>query len=53
VLAKHQEFMMYFGRESLTATPTVCQQLIQMQLQLGVVLPQASKVVRNSGKPLQ
>jgi hypothetical protein len=44
---------MYFGRESLPATAPVSQEVIQMQLQFGVVLPQASEVVRNSGKPLQ
>jgi hypothetical protein len=53
MLAKHQEFLMYFGRESLATTAPVSQKVIQVQPQFGVVLPHASEVVRNSGKPLQ
>jgi len=39
VLAQHQEFMMYFGRESLPAAAPVSQKLIQVQLQFDVVVP--------------
>jgi len=53
VLAKHQEFVMYFWRESSAATAPVSQKVIQVQLQFGVVLPHPSEVVRNSRKPLQ
>ena len=44
---------MYFGWESLAAPAPVSQKVIQVQLQLGVVVPHASEVVGNSRKPLQ
>jgi len=53
VVAKHQEFVMYFGRKSSAATAPVSQEVIEVQLQFGAVLPQASEVVRDSRKPLQ
>ena len=53
VLAKHQEFLMYFGREALAAATPVSQEFIQVQLRFGVVMPNAGEEVRNSRKPLQ
>jgi hypothetical protein len=47
-IAKHQEFLMYFGWEPLAASSPVGQEVIQVQLQFDVVIPNASEVVRNS-----
>jgi hypothetical protein len=53
VLAKHQEFLMYFGWKSLAAPAAIGQEVIQAQPQFGGVIPHASEVVGNSRKPLQ
>jgi hypothetical protein len=53
VLAKHQKFVMYFGRKALAAPAAVGQEVIQVPLQFGVVMPYASQVVGNSRKPLE
>lgn len=53
ILAKHQEFVMYVGGESLAPPAPVSQEVIQVQLQLGIVMPHTSEVVRNSWKSLK
>ncbi len=53
ILAKHQEFVMYIGGESLAPPAPVSQEVIQVQLQLGIVMPHTSEVVRNSWKSLK
>ena len=44
---------MDFRGEALTAPAPVSQEVIQLQLQFGVVVPHAGEVVCNSWKPLQ
>jgi hypothetical protein len=48
VLAQHQDLVMNIGRKSAAPSTAVNQEVVKVQLQLRVVVPQASDGVRNS-----
>jgi len=53
VLPKHQDLVMNIRRESLTTTPSVDQDVVKINLQSFVVLPQSRESIRNSRKLLK
>ena len=53
VLAKYQEFVVNFGRERAAGPTSVDQEVVQVELQPTLVVPQAGEGIRNSWKCLK